>query len=84
LPWREQGEKRAARRSRYQRISGKSKQNFEVIGGREVAVRLPLVQVWEELQAQVERVAGEAGLRIVPGIWKEEVRQRAGPPSRCA
>lgn len=68
--------------NRYQRTPGKSKQNFEVIGGRELAVRLPLplVEVWEELQAQVEKLAGEAGLRIVQEILNEEVRQKVGPP----
>jgi transposase-like protein len=43
---------------------------------------LPLVEVWEELQARVEQLAGEAGLRILHGILEEEVRQRLGPPHR--
>lgn len=73
-------------KNRYQRTTGKSKPKFEVVGGRELAVRLPLplVEVWEELQAEVERLAGEAGLRIVHGILEEEVRQRVGPPHRPA
>jgi transposase-like protein len=53
-----------------------------VLGNREVAVRLPLplAEVWEQLQAEVERLAGEAGLRIVHGILEDEVARRVGPP----
>jgi transposase-like protein len=47
-------------------------------------VPMPLVEVWEELQARVEQLAGEAGLRIMQGILDEEVRQRVGPPHRPA
>jgi hypothetical protein len=44
----------------------KSKQKFEVLGKRELLeVPLPMVEVWEELQAQVEQLTGEAGLRII-------------------
>jgi hypothetical protein len=48
----------------YQGTQGKSKQKFEVIGKREmlVEVPLPMVEVWEELQAEVEQLTGEAGL----------------------
>ena len=55
-----------------------------MVAGRELAVRLPLplVEVWEELQAEVERLTGEAGLQILPAILEEEVRQRVGPPYR--
>jgi hypothetical protein len=68
----------------YQRTREKSKPKFEVVGSREVVVRLPLplVEVWEELQADVERLAGEAGLKILHGILEEEVTQRVGPPHR--
>jgi putative transposase len=45
-------------------------------------VPLPLAEVWEELQAEVERLAGEAGLRILHGLLEDEVRQRVGPPHR--
>ncbi len=71
-------------KNRYQRAEGKCKPKFEVVGGRELAVHLPLplVEVWEELQAGVEQLAGEAGLRILHGILEEEVRQRVGPPHR--
>ncbi len=55
-----------------------------MVGGGELALRLPLplVKAWEELQARVEQLAGEAGLRILHGILEEEVRQRVGPPYR--
>ena len=54
-------------RNRYQRSVWKSKGKLEVVGGRELAVRipLPLAEVWEELQAEVERLTGEAGLQIL-------------------
>ncbi len=57
---------------------------FEVIGGRELAVSLPLplVEVWEELQARVEQLAGEAGRKILHGILEDEVTQKVGPPYR--
>ncbi|MGH9555708.1 MAG: IS256 family transposase [Terriglobales bacterium] len=71
-------------RNPYQRTKGKSKGKFEVVGGRELAVHLPLplVEVWEEMQAEVERLTGEAGLQIVRAILEEEVRQKVGPPYR--
>jgi transposase-like protein len=71
-------------KQRCQRTGEKSKPKFEVIGGGELAVRLPLplVEVWEELQARVEELAGEAGLQILHGILEEEVRQRVGRPHR--
>jgi len=39
----------------YQVAQGKSKQKFEVIGKREmlVEVPLPMVEMWEEMQAEV-------------------------------
>ncbi len=68
-------------RNRYQRRARKSN-TFEVVAGRELEVRmpLPLVEVWEELQAEVERLTGEAGLQILRAILDDEVRQRVGPP----
>jgi len=69
---------------RYQTGAGKSKGKFEVVAGRELEVRmpLPLLEVWEELQAEVERLTGEAGLQILRSILEEEVRRRVGPPYR--
>jgi hypothetical protein len=45
--------------NRYQRTARKPNR-FEVVAGRELEVRMPLVEVWEELQAEVERLTGEA------------------------
>jgi len=68
-------------RNRYQSKVRKSRQ-FQVVEGRELAVRLrlPLAEVWEELQAEVERLAGETGLKILRAILEDEVTQRVGPP----
>jgi len=49
-----------------------------------VEVPLPMVEVWEELQAQVEQLTGEAGLRIIGTILENEVTRRVGPPHRPA
>jgi len=43
---------------------------------------LPLVEVWVELQAEVERLAGETGLKILQALLEDEVRQKVGPPYR--
>ena len=68
----------------YQGMKDKSKPKFEVLGKREllVEVPLPMVEVWEELQAQVEQLTGQAGLRIIGTILENEVAQRVGPPYR--
>ena len=72
-------------RNRYQR-RGRKSNRFEVVAGRELEVRmpLPLVEVWEEMQAEVERLTGEAGLQILRAILEDEVRQRVGPPYQPA
>ena len=66
---------------RYQSSAKKSTKKFEVMGSREVAVRLPLplVEVWEELQPEVERLTGLAGLKIIRAVIEEEVMRRVGP-----
>lgn len=53
---------------------------MELVGGREVAMRLPLplAEVWEELQAEVERLTGEAGLKILSAVLEDEVTQKVG------
>lgn len=68
----------------YQGTQDKSKRKFEVLGKREILVQvpLPMVEVWEELQAQVEQLTGEAGLRIIGTILENEVTRRVGPPHR--
>jgi len=70
-------------RNTYQSKAKKSRE-FEVLGERELLLQLPmpLVEVWEELQARVEQLAGEAGRKIVHGILEEEVRQKVGLPHR--
>lgn len=72
--------------NRYQRGARKSIRKFEIVGGRELLMRvpLPMAEVWAEMQAEVERLAGEAGLQILRGILEEEVTRRVGPPHRPA
>jgi putative transposase len=66
---------------RYQSSTKKSTKKFEVLGSKEVAVRLPLplVEVWEELQPEVERLTGLAGLKIIRAVIEDEVTRRVGP-----
>ena len=68
-------------RKTYQRTSGKSKHNFAVIGRKELAVELPLplVEVWEQLQPEVEHLTGMAGLKIIRAVIEDEVTRRVGP-----
>jgi diketogulonate reductase-like aldo/keto reductase len=51
------------------------------MGRKEVAVRLPLplVEVWEELQPEVEHLTGLAGLKIIRAVIDDEVMRRVGP-----
>jgi transposase-like protein len=66
---------------RYQSCARKSTKKFEVMGSKEVAVRLPLplVEVWEELQPEVEHLTGLAGLKIIRAVIEDEVTRRVGP-----
>ena len=66
---------------RYQSSGKKSTKKFEVLRSKEVAVRLPLplVEVWEELQPEVEHLTGLAGLKIIRAVIEEEVMRRVGP-----
>ncbi|SRR5712692_5280286 len=50
-------------RNRYRRKERKSNP-FEVVAGRELEARMPLVEVWEELQAEVERLTGRRACRF--------------------
>ena len=76
---------------RYQSSAKKSNRKFQVMGARQLAVHLPLplVELWEELQPQVEHLAGLAGLQIIRGVIEQEVTRRVGPryqpdpASRC-
>ena len=71
-------------RKNYQRKERKSNHKFEVVGGQELLVRvpLPMAEVWAEMQAKVEELAGQAGLQILRAILENEVTQRVGPPHR--
>ena len=71
-------------RKKYQRKERKSNHKFEVVGGQELLVRvpLPLAEVWAEMQAQVEELTGQAGLQILRAILENEVTRRVGPPHR--
>jgi putative transposase len=66
---------------KYQSSAKKSTKKFEVMGSKEVAVRLPLplVEVWEELQPEVEHLTGLAGLKIIRAVIEDEVTRRVGP-----
>lgn len=68
-------------RKTYQGMSSKSKEKFQLVGDRQLAVRLPLplVEVWEELQPQVEHLTGLAGLKIIRAVIEDEVTRRVGP-----
>ena len=71
-------------RNKYQRKERKSNHKFEVVGGQELLVRvpLPIAEVWAEMQAQVEELTGKAGLQILRAILENEVTRRVGPPHR--
>src|SRR5713101_1425047 len=77
-------ERRAAMAERYQTSAKKSTKKFEVVGDRQLAVRLPLplVEVWEELQPEVEHLTGLAGLKIIRAVIEDEVGRRVGPRHR--
>ena len=55
-----------------------------MVAGHKLAVRMPLpeVEMWEDLQADVERWTGEAGLQILRALLEDEVTRRVGPPYR--
>jgi putative transposase len=71
-------------RNNYQTKERKSNHKFEVVGGQELLVRvpLPMAGVWAEMQAQVEELTGQAGLQILSAILENEVTRRVEPPHR--
>src|SRR4030095_14350752 len=75
---------RAAVKKKYQRAVRKSNHKLEIVRGQELLVRvpLPMAEVWAEMQAQVERLTGQAGLQILQAILEDEVTRRVGPPHR--
>jgi putative transposase len=66
---------------KYQTCAKKSTKKFETLGRKELAVSvpLPLVEVWEELQPEVEQLTGLAGLQIIRAVIEDEVSRRVGP-----
>src|SRR6201998_1019733 len=58
--------------------------SFEVVGGEELLVRvpLPMAEVWAEMQAQVEELTRQAGVQMLRAILENEVTHRVGPPHR--
>ena len=66
---------------KYQTCAKKSTKKFGVLGRKELAVRvpLPLGEVWEELQPEVEQLTGLAGLQIIRAVIEDEVTRRVGP-----
>ena len=68
-------------RKTYQGTSSKSKPKFQLVGNRQLVVHvpLPLVEVWEELQPEVEHLTGMAGLQILRAVIEDEVTRRVGP-----
>jgi putative transposase len=71
-------------RKKYQSKECESIHKFEIVGGQELLVQvpLPIAEVWAEMQAQVEELAGQAGLQILRAILENEVTRRVGPPHR--
>lgn len=59
-------------RNKYQRKDRKSNRKFEVVGGQELLVRvpLPMAEVWAEMQVRVEELTGQAGLQL--RSWQSE------------
>ena len=66
---------------RYQTSAQKSNRKFQLVGAKQLAVQvpLPLVEVWEELQPEVEHLTGLAGLKIIRAVIEDEVTRRVGP-----
>src|SRR5439155_14847244 len=77
-------ERRAAMAEKYQSSAKKSTKKFEVVGDRQLAVRLPLplVEVWEELQPEVEHLTGLAGLKIIRAATNRRERCKPNAPNQ--
>jgi hypothetical protein len=71
-------------RKNYQRKQRTSNHKFEVVGGQELLVQvpLPMAEVWAEMQAKMEELAGQARLQILWAILENEVTQPVAPPHR--
>ena len=68
-------------RKKYQSKERKSNHKFEIVRGQELLVQvpLPMAEVWAEMQAQVEELAG---LQVLRAILENEVTRRVGPLHR--
>ena len=66
---------------KYQTFARRSTRKFEVLGRKAlgISVPLPLVEVWEDLQPEVEHLTGGAGLKIIQAVIEDEVTRRVGP-----
>jgi len=66
---------------KYQTFAKKSTRKFEVLGRKELAmsVPLPLVEVWEDLQPEVEHLTGIARLKIIQAVIEDEVTWPSRP-----
>ena len=66
---------------KYQTFARRSTRKFEVLGRKAlgISVPLPLVEVWEDLQPEVEHLTGVAGLKIIQAVIEDEVTRRVGP-----
>jgi putative transposase len=71
-------------RKKYQSQERKSIRKFEIVRGQELLMQvpLPMAEVWAEMQAQVEELAGQVGLQILRAILENEVTRRVGPRHR--
>ncbi len=47
-----------------------------------MVVSLPMAEFWAETQAQVEELAGRAGMPILRTTLENEIIRRLGPPHR--
>src|SRR5262249_5626295 len=66
---------------KYQTFAQKSTRKFEGLGRKELALSVPLalVEVWEDLKAEVEDLTGIAGVKIMQAVIEDEVSRRVGP-----
>jgi hypothetical protein len=63
-------------RKKYQSKERKSIHKFEIVRGQELLVQVPLsmADVWAEMQARIEELAGQAGLQILRAILENVKR----------
>jgi hypothetical protein len=59
---------------KYQSSANKSNRKLQVMQATQLGVPLPLVEMWKELQPQVERLSGMAELQIIRAVIGEDDR----------